>query len=315
MRTKKTITTIAQIAAAVIRSSKATIPAYLNVQLKRGKVMADVTTATISAAAIGTVVIVVPKQTRNWTRHLSCSVVSVHAWIKRKPNVARNAKCSPGIRTKNATTKTITADATGTAGIAVDLITTIATATVARAWMRIMSMKMRSAKKIVLCISGRGMDDVTMTTMFVVVTGTVETAVDTTKTAITISMDIARSVSAATRLYPKPALANARCSRGVEMATATTETTTAAAVGMAETVVEKRRRFYTVTSAVARIRITRALYAPNHVTRVLGRETKRAMMKITIVVVLGTVATAVALAKIMTTFTAASVSVWTPKNS
>merc|ERR1719265_902706 len=32
---KKTITTIAQIAAAVIRSSKATTPAYLNVQLKR----------------------------------------------------------------------------------------------------------------------------------------------------------------------------------------------------------------------------------------------------------------------------------------
>lgn len=160
------------------------------------------------------------------------------------------------------------------------------------------------------------MDDVTTTTMFVVVTGTVETAVDTTKTAITISMDIARSVSAATSLLkPKPAVEDVRCSRGVEMATATTETTTAAAIGMAETVVEKRQRFYTATSAVARIRITRALYAPNHATRVLGRETKRAMMKITIVAVAGMVATAAVLAKIMTTFTAASVSVWTRKNN
>merc|ERR1712164_179131 len=96
---------------------------------------------------------------------------------------------------------------------------------------------------------------------------------------------------------------------------ATTETTTAAVIGMAETVVEKRQRFYTATSAVARIRITRALYAPNHVTRVLGRETKRAMMKIIIAAVPGTVATAAALAKIMTTFTAASVSVWSEKTA
>jgi len=55
----------AQIVVVVTPSSKATTLASLNVQSKRGKVMADVTTATISAAAIGTVVIAAPKQTRN----------------------------------------------------------------------------------------------------------------------------------------------------------------------------------------------------------------------------------------------------------
>ena len=59
------ITIFAQIVAVVTLISKATTLACRNVQFKRGKVMADVTTATISADAIGTVVIVAQKQTRN----------------------------------------------------------------------------------------------------------------------------------------------------------------------------------------------------------------------------------------------------------
>jgi len=61
----KTLTIIAQIAAVVIPSSKATTPAYRSAKLKRGKVMATVTTATISVVATGTVATVVQKQTRN----------------------------------------------------------------------------------------------------------------------------------------------------------------------------------------------------------------------------------------------------------
>lgn len=61
----KTLTNIAQIAAVVIPSSKATTPAYRSVKLKRGKVMVTVTTATTSAVATGTVATVVQKQTRN----------------------------------------------------------------------------------------------------------------------------------------------------------------------------------------------------------------------------------------------------------
>ena len=61
----KTRTSIAQIAAVMIPSSKATTPAYRSAKLKRGKVMATVTTATTSAVATGTVATVVQKQTRN----------------------------------------------------------------------------------------------------------------------------------------------------------------------------------------------------------------------------------------------------------
>lgn len=59
------VTIFARIVAVAIPSSRATTLVYRNVQLKRGKAMADVTTATISAAVIGTVETVALKQTRN----------------------------------------------------------------------------------------------------------------------------------------------------------------------------------------------------------------------------------------------------------
>jgi len=207
-------------------------------------------------------------------------------------------------------TKTITADATGTEATAVGTKTIITTtATVALVWMRTMSIQMLIAKKIVPCINGKEMGDVTTKTMFVVVTGTAETAVDTKRAQMRSSMAIVRSVSAATRLYPKYVMANARCSSGVETATAMTVTITADVIGTAETVVDKQQLFHTVTNAVAKIRTTRALCAPNPVTRVPGSQTKHVMTKIITVVVLGTVATVAAPPKITTSFTAPSVSV------
>ena len=61
---KRTITNIVPIAVVVTPSSKATTSAYRSAQWKRGKVMATVTTATISVVATGTVATVVEKQTR-----------------------------------------------------------------------------------------------------------------------------------------------------------------------------------------------------------------------------------------------------------
>merc|ERR1719482_454570 len=75
---KKTITTTAQIAVAMTPSSKATTRAYLNVTSKHGKVMERVTTATTSVAAIGTVAIAVPKQTRNCQLHHFCIAMIAH---------------------------------------------------------------------------------------------------------------------------------------------------------------------------------------------------------------------------------------------
>ena len=61
----RTITNIVPIAVVVTPFSKATTSAYRSAQWKCGKVMARVTTATISAVATGTAATVVQKQTRN----------------------------------------------------------------------------------------------------------------------------------------------------------------------------------------------------------------------------------------------------------
>merc|ERR1719420_117607 len=99
------------------------------------------------------------------------------------------------------------------------------------------------------------------------------------------------------------------------MATATIVTTTVAVIGMAETVADKRQHSYTVKNAVAKIQISKALYAVNLVKTLLGKEIRRAMTKIITAVVVGMVETAVAPPKITTTFTAPSASVWTRKIS
>jgi len=206
-------------------------------------------------------------------------------------------------------TKTITADATGTEGIAVDLTTIITTATLALVWIRTMCMRILTAKKIVLCINGKEMGDVTTTTTSVVVTGMVETAVDTAKDQTRTSMAIVRSASAVTRLYPNHVMANARCSSGVETATVMTATITADVIGTAGIAVDKRQRFHIVKNAVAKIQTSKALRAPNPVTRVPGKETKHAMTKIITAVVAGTAATVAVPPEITTFFTAQSASV------
>jgi uncharacterized protein (DUF697 family) len=76
---KTTITITAQIAAAMTPSSKATTRVYLNVKSKHGKLMERVTTATTSVAAIGTVAIAVPKQTRIWNPRLFCIAMIANA--------------------------------------------------------------------------------------------------------------------------------------------------------------------------------------------------------------------------------------------
>lgn len=204
-------------------------------------------------------------------------------------------------------------DATGTEVTVVDSTMIIATATLAHVWTRSLSIKMRSAQKIALCISGKVMENATMRTMFVVATGTVETVVGTAKPRITGSTVIAKSASVAIHLYPRPAMEDARCLRGVETVTATTKTITAVVIGMAETVVEKRQHFYTAKTAVAKTRVSRAnSCATNHATNLPGRGTKLVTMKITIVVAGGTAETAAVPTKI--TFTAKSACVWTRKN-
>merc|ERR1719201_2998218 len=101
----KTLTIIAQIAAVVIPSSKATTPAYRSAKLKRGKVMATVTTATTSAVATGTVATVVQKLTP--TSFLFCNKCAcldeaeakcskpckVLAWVKDKKCDDENNHC------------------------------------------------------------------------------------------------------------------------------------------------------------------------------------------------------------------------------
>jgi Cu/Zn superoxide dismutase len=128
-------------------------------------------------------------------------------------------------------------------GTAVDLQTTITTVTIAYVWMIHSSMKMKGVQETALCISGEVMEDVTMTTMFAVVTGTVETAVGTKQTRIHTSMAIASSASAAIRCSIH-AMENVRCSAGLETATATTRTTTAVVIGMAETAAQEWEQFY-----------------------------------------------------------------------
>merc|ERR1712100_843340 len=132
---------------------------------------------------------------------------------------------------------------------------------------------MLSARKTAPCISGRAMGDATTQIMFVVATGTVETAVDTPKALISTSMLTARSVSAAILLlWPRNALENVRCSVGVVMATATTITTTVAVIGMAETVADQRQHSYTVQTAVAKIQRPKAWHAASDAKKMFGKE-------------------------------------------
>jgi len=312
----RTLTIIAQLVAAVIPSSKATTPVYRSAKLTRGKAMATVTTATINVVATGTVATVAQKQTRSCHRNLFCTVMNALAWMKRKPNAASRARCSLGLRTKSAMTKITTADVIGTEETVAASRMIIGTVTVAHVWTRRLSMLMLSARKTAPCISGRAMENATTQIMSAVATGTVETAVDTPAALISTSTVTARSVSAAIPLlWPRNAMGNARCSSGVAMAIATTITTTAAVIGMAETVAEKKQHTFTVENAVAKIRISRALYAANHVWTPLGKETRRAMTKIITAVVVGMVGTAAVPPKITTTFTAPNASVWTRKIS
>ena len=156
-------------------------------------------------------------------------------------------------------TKITTADATGMEETVAASRMTIATVTNVRVWTRRLSTRMLSARKTAPCISGKAMENVTTQIMSVVATGTVETAVDTPKALMSTSMLTARSVSAAILLlWPRNALENVRCSVGVVMATATTITTTVAAIGMAETVADQRQHSYTVQTAVAKIQRPKA---------------------------------------------------------
>merc|ERR1711939_919654 len=140
-----------------------------------------------------------------------------------------------------------------------------------------------------------------------VATGTVETAVGTTQTRIHINMAIVSSASAATRCS-RHAMENVRCSIGLGMATATTRTTTAVVIGMAETAAEERGHFCIARNVAAKTRSSR-LSATNHVTKFPGKETKRATMKMTTVAVIGMVETAAAQRQITTTFIVPSASV------
>ena len=103
------------------------------------------------------------------------------------------------------------------------------------------------------------MGDVMTPITSVVATGTAETAADTPKTLISFSMLTARSVSVATLLlWSRNAMASARCSVGVAMATATTRITTVAVIGMVETVAEQKQYMITVQTAVAKIQRPKA---------------------------------------------------------
>jgi len=209
-------------------------------------------------------------------------------------------------------TTTTIADATGTGAIAVDSKIIIITVINVHASMKTLSTLMPSARKTAPCISGRAMEDATMRTMYVVVTGTVETAVDTLKDQISISMATARNANVSILPCLINAMENARCSHGVGMATATIITTTVAVIGMVGTAVGKKRHSYTVKTVFVRTRATMALHAVNHATKLVGRGIKRAMMKITTAVVDGMVETVVAPPKILTTFIAKCANAWTP---
>jgi len=196
--------------------------------------------------------------------------------------------------TKSATTAITTVAATGMAVTAVDLTTTTASATSAHAWIQIMYIRTTNAKKIAQFISGRAMVTATTGITCAVATGTVEIAVDTPKMERSYSMPTAKSASAVTRLWIRSVMENVKCSAGVVMATATTLTITAAAIGMAETAVVQSQNMDTARTAAARIQTTRSKHAANPATDLNGRGTKLAMMKTTTAVAIGMVETAVA---------------------
>jgi hypothetical protein len=127
----QTITITVHLAAVVTPTSLAVTPAYRNVRFKPGKVMAGVTTATITVVAIGTVATVVPKPIRTCRRRLFYTAITATAWMKPKQIATNPARCLLGLETKSATTRITTADATGTEVTAADLRTIITTVTIA----------------------------------------------------------------------------------------------------------------------------------------------------------------------------------------
>ena len=174
------------------------------------------------------------------------------AGTSRKPIAAKHARFTLGKVTKNATTVIITVAATGMAVTAADLTRTTATATSVRAWIQIMYMLTRIVNEIARFISGRAMVTATTEITCVVATGTAETAVDTPKVERRYSIPTAKSASVATRLSMISAMENAKCSAGVVTATATTITTTAAAIGMAGIAVVPSQNMHTVETVAVR---------------------------------------------------------------
>ena len=85
-----------------------------------------------------------------------------------------------------------------------------------------------------------------------VATGTEEIAADTRTKERSYSMPTVKSASAVTRLWMRSVMENAKCSAGVVTATATTRTTTAAAIGMAETAVDRKQNLITVRNAAVK---------------------------------------------------------------
>ena len=160
----------------------------------------------------------------------------------------------------NATMKITTVAATGMAVTAVELTRTICTVTSAHAWIQIMYIRTPNAKKLAQFISGRAMVTATTGITCAVATGTVEIAADTPKMERSYSMPTAKSANAVTRVWIRSVMENVKCSAGVVMATATTLTITAAAIGMAETAVDQRHRLHTARNAAARIQATKELF-------------------------------------------------------
>ena len=191
--------------------------------------------------------------------------------MKRKPNAANRAKFTLGLATKGATTAITTAVATGMEGTAADRKMIIVTVTTVHASMINMCILTRNARKTVPCITGRVMVTATTETTCVGATGTAETAVATAKRQPSSSMPIARNACASTRPCLTSAMGNAKCSVGVEMAIATTKITTAAAIGMVETVVDSRVT-YTVQTVVAETRTSKEWCVQNRRGGVVSRD-------------------------------------------
>ena len=228
----KTIMIIAQITVVPTPTSQGNATAFLNVTLRPGKVTGDVMPVTINAVVIGTVATAAPKQTRNCLQSLFFTALIVLASTKRRQNVRNRTRWSHGLETRNMMTTTTIVDVTGTGVIATDSkIITIIVINV-HASMKTLYTQIPSARKTTLYINGRAMEDATMTTMCVVVTGTVETAVDTLKDQINTGMVTARNISVS--ILPcllRNVMENARCLHGVTMTIIITSVTVIGMVG------------------------------------------------------------------------------------